>query len=259
MKYSPTDEIMLLAIDIGNSSVSAVLIQGRRIVRQFRLPTEKCKKRGLLARELRLRLSKRAITGICIVSVVPGIDRVATAACKKTFGFKPLFVTSATIKMPVQGRNKRHIGADRLLVALAAYNRYKKAVIIIDAGTAITIDVVSAEGVYSGGVIVPGIWMAARALHEMTARLPLVKIRRPKKLLGWSTAGVIRSGIYHGYAGLVDRLVLLISAEMKIKPVVVATGGDANLIAKQSITIRSVEPNLIFNGLRIVYASLPRC
>ena len=155
--------------------------------------------------------------------------------------------------MPLGGYPRRQVGADRLVGALAAFERHRRAVVVVDIGTAVTVDAVDARGCFRGGAIAPGPEMMAAALAAMTAKLPRVRPRRVRRAIGRSTRAGIAAGLFFGTAGLVDRLVTRIARELRGRPLVIATGGLAKLVAPASATIRRVEPDLLFDGLRLVW------
>lgn len=197
--------------------------------------------------------SRYDLDGICICSVVPALNKIFKNVCRDLFARSPLFAVPKNIGISLQKYNPKQIGADRLVAAKAAHAKYKSTAIVIDAGSAITIDLVTKNGAFAGGVIVPGMELSARALVDMTAKLPLVKKIRPRRVVGQCTGEAIASGIYYGTAGLIDAIVRRISRETKTMPVVVATGGSAKMIAKISETIDHVEPDLLLQGLRLVW------
>jgi len=155
--------------------------------------------------------------------------------------------------MPILYDNPKEVGADRIANTVAAYERYKKALIVIDFGTAITFDVVSVDGEYLGGVIFPGIQISLDALFQKASKLPRVELEKPKEVIGKDTISSIQSGIIYGYTCLVDSLVGRISREMKEDPHVVATGGLSQMLACESRAIQEVLPDLTLEGLRILY------
>ena len=155
--------------------------------------------------------------------------------------------------MPILYNNPNEVGADRIVNAIAGYEKYKTALIIIDFGTATTFDAISEKGEYIGGAIVPGVMISAEALFQRASRLPRVEIfQAPEKVIGMDTIDSIKSGIIYGNAALVDGMVERMSREMKIRPKIIATGGLAPLIAKLSYTIESVDINLTLDGLKII-------
>ncbi len=145
------------------------------------------------------------------------------------------------------------MGADRIVNGVAAYERFHRSVIVVDFGTATTFDCISDKGEYVGGLITTGLHVSAEALYQKASKLPRVEIVRPENVIGKTTVESIQSGLVHGYAGLVDGIVKKIKAEMKTDPNVIATGGSAELIAKESETIEAVDDFLTLKGLKLIY------
>ncbi|MBT3182616.1 MAG: type III pantothenate kinase [Deltaproteobacteria bacterium] len=247
---------MLLAVDIGNTKVALALFRGKRIVARWSCEIGLLSTPSRIGRFIREGFDaslKRAIEGVCISSVVPKMDSPFKRACMNYLSVDPVLVTPNNVGLKISGYDKKQIGVDRLVNSVAAYERYKGATIVIDAGSCITFDAVSSDGRYLGGAIVPGIPLASRSLNEMTAKLPLIDIQKPKRAIGRNTEESIRSGIYNGYSGLIDRLVDSISRDMDSKPVVIATGGDSKLISKISSSIEEIHPDLIFEGIHLIW------
>lgn len=239
---------MLLTIDLGNSNASVGLFSGRRLVR-----SRSVKFSSIAGLERSLRGGARRIEGACVASVVPSADARVRRFLKRTFGVEPLFANHMNTGMRVRGYNARQLGADRLVAAVAAYERYGAPAIVIDAGTAITIDLVNRKGEFAGGAIVPGLGTAAESLCGAAEKLPFVKLKPVRVIKGKDTRSAINSGIVKGYAGMVDHLVRELRRESKTKALVVATGGDAKLLKRVCRTIDRVHPNLVLEGLRIIW------
>jgi len=242
---------MLLVIDVGNTHVLCGLYRGKRLGRTWRIPTVKPVNK--LALDILRGVSKGKISGVCISSVVPWVDSVLEKAIAKKLGCPVIFATYKNIGLPIRRYPKEEVGADRLVNALAAYERYKGPLIIVDFGTATTFDVVTAKGEYSGGAIAPGIGLANRSLSDYTAKLPRVKIKKTNKVIRYDTVSSMQSGVFHGYVGLVKHLVGRIAVEMGEKPKVIATGGLAPLLFRSSKVIEAVHPDLTLEGLRLIW------
>jgi len=191
---------------------------------------------------------------VSLCCVVPPLRATFEELCQRYFNISPL-VVGAGIKTGVRIRmdNPREVGADRIADAVAAHHLYGGPVIIIDLGTATTFGIVSKEGDYIGGVIATGIATAAEALFSRTAQLPRVELIRPKRVIGTNTVTAIQSGIIYGYASLVEGIVARIQQELGEKARVVATGGYSGLIARETVVIDEVNPDLTLVGLRLIY------
>jgi len=198
-------------------------------------------------------LEPKAVTGVIVSSVVPHVNAVFSRMIRASFGAAALFVEPGIrTGIPILYENPQEVGADRIVNAVAAFEKHGGPCIVVDFGTATTFDVVNRAGEYVGGVITPGVMISAEALFSRAARLSRVEIRRPTSVIGRTTAGSIQSGLYFGYLSLVDGLIDRIAAEMEGMPKVVATGGLAELLGKGSARIQEIDPNLTLQGLRIL-------
>jgi type III pantothenate kinase len=199
-------------------------------------------------------ISVDQVKHIIISSVVPPVESTLRRVCEKYFHLQPLFVEPG-IKtgMPVLVDNPTELGADRLVNAIAAFERYGGPCIVVDFGTATTFDVISAKGEYLGGAISPGLGISADALFARAARLGRVDIKRPAKVIGTNTVTHLQSGLYYGYIGLVDGILERMTAELGAQPKVISTGGLARQISADSRFIAQIDDMLTLDGLRILF------
>lgn len=250
---------MLLVVDVGNTHTVLGLYDGERLVHDFRIETSK----GRTSDEYHvLLLNLLALAGIerndvrasILASVVPSFNDIVVEAIDRAFDHE-IMVVGPGIKtgMPVLYENPREVGADRIVNAVAAYERVKGAAIVVDFGTATTFDCISEKGEYLGGAIAPGIQISASALFAHAARLPRSEIVRPPRAIGRNTVHSMQAGIVFGYVGLVDGLVRRLTSEIDTEVSVIATGGLARLIEPDSETIQEVDEYLTLEGLRLIY------
>jgi len=250
---------MLLVIDVGNTHTVLGVYDREVLVDHWRMVTEREKTSdewGILFRELFLfdQIDFKDFGGMIISSVVPPVLNMLEGMARKYFQVEPLIVgPGVETGMPIFYDNPAEVGADRIVNSVAAYERYKRSMIVVDFGTATTFDYVSSRGEYMGGVIAPGIGISSEALSQRTSKLPRVEILKPRKVIGKNTIQSMQSGIFFGYVGLVDEIVRRMKREVKANPKVIATGGLAELIAGESETIEEVNEFLTLEGLRIIY------
>jgi type III pantothenate kinase len=250
---------MLLVIDVGNTNTSLGVYDGTELVRHWRLSTLRSRtvdEYGVHARNLfaLADIDAKAITAVAIASVVPPLNFTLKRMSEVYFGLSPLFIDhSIATGVPILYDPPSDVGADRIVDAVAALERYGAPCIVVDFGTATTFDAIDAHGRYLGGVITPGITISSDALFERAARLPRVEIKRPASVIGSSTVGSIQSGLYYGYVGLVDGILAKMKEELGENTKVVATGGLAPLIATGSELIQEVDDTLTLEGLRLIY------
>ena len=250
---------MLLAIDVGNTDTVLGLYDEDELIYDWRIRTvvdHTVDEYGLLILSLykSRRIGSRVIKDIIISCVVPPMMNILEPVCRKYFDIKP-FIVGPGIKtgMPIFYDNPREVGADRIVNAVAAYEKHKRALIIVDFGTATTFDYVSGKGEYMGGCISPGIMISSEALFARAAKLPRVELSKPKSIIGKDTVSSMQAGIVYGYASLVDGIVERMKEEVKSDPLVVATGGLAKIIAPETKNIAVVDEMLTLEGLRIIY------
>ena len=267
---------MILAIDLGNTNIVFGLFKDKKLIREWRFPTS----------QVRLPNIKNKIDKVVVASVVPSLNRKLKVKVRKQYKCNPFFVTANNIVgLKVCLKNKREIGADRVVDALATYKLYGGPAIIIDFGTATTFDVLSGKGEYLGGAIAPGISLARDALYEQAAKLPKIKIEAPRGVIGKNTISAIRSGLVFGYVAMVEGMIRRIKSELqtfppkagsridlyngigtKSKPQnkskvqtseskirVIATGGLAKLICKYTKVVDKIDDKLTLKGLRIIH------
>jgi type III pantothenate kinase len=255
---------MLLAIDVGNTNVTLGVYDGDRLAHSWRLAAL----RERTADELGIFLLKlfeqanvpiASVTGVAIASVVPPLTRPMEEMCERYFHQTALVVDSSNAGIPIRYNPPADVGADRLVDAVAAWEKFGRAalvpLIVVDFGTATTFNAISSSGEYLGGVICPGINISAEALFQRAARLPRVDVRKPSTVIGRNTVGAMQSGLFFGYVEMVDGLVRRLRAELPggDKAIIIATGGLADVLSGESATIQHVDPNLTLDGLRLIW------
>ena len=255
---------MLLAIDIGNTNIVLGVFDGTTIVQSWRLTTLRERtgdELGLLVEGLfgNARLERAKITGVILASVVPPLTKPAQEMIERYFGLKAMTIEPPLeTGMPILYDTPADVGADRIVNGIAAYEKYGRAtgspLVVVDFGTATTLDAVSGKGEYLGGAICPGVTISADALFQRAARLPKVDVRKPATVIGRTTVSAMESGLFWGYVDMVEGLVRRMSNELGGKDVVcVATGGLAPIIAPETKLIQHVDPDLTLDGMRIVW------
>jgi type III pantothenate kinase len=250
---------VLLAVDVGNTNICFGLFSGAELRHRFRATTIRSRtldEYGVLLRDLlSLRgIETREIDGAIVASVVPPITEVISSALRLSLGCEPQIVGPGTrTGISILYDNPREVGADRVVNAVAAFERFHDGVIVVDLGTATTFDCVSPRGEYLGGVIVPGIQVSLDGLLQHAALLSRIEIAEPPHVVGRNTTCALQSGIVHGYASLIDGLVAKLRAELGFPCQVIATGGLAPLIARHAETVSVVDEDLTLVGLQLIY------
>jgi type III pantothenate kinase len=238
---------MLLAVDIGNTNIVFGLFKGKKLLSKHRILTLAPK--GVKA--------AGNIDAAVISSVVPRITGIVAGRIKKQYGIKSVIVTWKDIRGLKAGlRKKGQVGVDRIVNAFAVKKLYGSPAVIIDLGTATTFCALDRAGRYLGGAITSGLAISRDVLHERTAKLPLIEIRKPKRTIGKNTIEAMRSGLYWGYVEMIEGMIRRFRKELGGKAVVIATGGLAPLIAKGTKKIDIVDPDLTLKGLNMIYREM---
>jgi type III pantothenate kinase len=254
---------MLLAIDVGNTNIVLGVFAGASLVQSWRLQTLRERtsdELGLIVDGLfaHSRIDRASIHGVILGSVVPPLTGTLRTMTDRYFGIPPLTIEPGVdTGMPILYENPSEVGADRIVNGVGAWERFggsrDRAMIVVDFGTATTLDAISARGEYLGGAICPGVQISADALFQRAARLPRIDVRKPPSVIGRTTVGAMESGLFYGYVGMVEGLVRRMNAELGGRAISVATGGLADVIAPETSLIQHVDPDLTLHGLRIVW------
>ena len=256
---------MLLVIDVGNTNTVVGVFAKDKLIESWRIGTaveRTTDEYGILLKELLVfsKVKRQDIDGMVISSVVPPLRSSLEGLGKKYLNLEPLIVEPGVrTGLALHMDNPREVGADRIVNAVAGWNKWRTSLIIIDLGTATTFDFVSSAAVYEGGIIAPGLGISAEALFREASKLPRVELLLPKSVIGKNTISAMQSGIINGYAGLIDAIVIKMKKEIKefypTEPVpkVIATGGLVSIIASEAKTIEDVDMNLTLDGLRIIW------
>lgn len=249
---------MLLVIDIGNTTVVFGVYKKDDLKGHFRIATDKEKTADeygeIISNLIKLGIRDKGKVSSAIIScVVPPLVPVFYQMVKDYFHTEAQFVEGAKTKFTILYDNPKEVGADRVVNSIAAFRLYNGPVIVVDFGTATTFDVISEKGEYLGGAIAPGINISIEALWTKTALLPKVEIIKPKSAIGKNTIESMQAGIFYGFVGQVDEIIMRIKQEFNLEPKIVATGGLAKLISSESRYIQVVNPLLTLEGLKIIY------
>ncbi len=245
---------MLLAIDIGNTSIHVGVFKKQRIIRTMLIQAD-TRRQGILKAFRRcLSADIKNINGVIVSSVVPEVTTITKHTIKKLLNIKPV-ILGPDLKVPIKNlyEKPKQVGQDRLVNAYACKELYGSPAIVLDFGTATTFDYINRFGEYEGGIITPGVGITIDALAEKTALLPRIKLGKPNRLIGKDTVDSIRSGVFFGLASMCDGLVLKIKKSYKTSPVVIATGGLVSLFSPYCKEINKIDKYLTLKGLTILY------
>ncbi|HBK52606.1 type III pantothenate kinase [Syntrophomonas wolfei] len=250
---------MILVFDVGNTNTVIGVYDREKLLNHWRIrtnPQRTCDEYGILLRSLleNDKLNLKDIKSVVISSVVPTLMMELEWMSRKFFACRPLVIGPGVKSgLAIKYENPREVGADRVVNAVAAYDKYGGPLIIVDFGTATTFCVVSAKGEYLGGAIAPGIIISTEALVSKAAKLPRVELQRPRSLIGKNTVSSMQAGIMYGFVGQVEGIITRMKTEIETTPQVIATGGLAAVIARETDVIDTVDEFLTLDGLRLIY------
>ncbi|GGE21696.1 type III pantothenate kinase [Marinithermofilum abyssi] len=250
---------MLLVMDVGNTHIVLGIYQGDELIHHWRVHTDRHSTEDEYGMRLKnlfthAGLHMEQIDGVIVSSVVPPLTYVLKLLSQKYFNRTPL-VVGPGIKtgLNIQYENPREVGADRIANAVAAIEEYGTPCIVVDFGTATTFCFIDERGRYIGGAITPGVGISTEALYQRAAQLTRVEIVKPESVVGRNTVKAVQAGVFYGYVGVVDEIVSRMKDQLSQPPAVVATGGLAELICKETKTIDKVDPLLTLKGLKLIY------
>lgn len=254
---------MLLAIDAGNSNLKLAVFadddEDEDLLAHWRLTSNVQRTRDEYGADVRhlfelFNLDPKKLKAIVVASVVPALNLTLTQMAELYFTLTPIFVDHTTrTGLKIVYDAPSDLGADRIVDAVAAVEKYGAPCIVVDFGTATTFNVVNSAGEFVGGAISPGLMTCAEALFSRAAKLPRVEFKQPATVIGSSTVTAMQSGLYYGYAGLVDTMIRRMVDELGEAPRVIATGGLSHVIAPALPSIQVVDDTLTLEGLRLVY------
>jgi type III pantothenate kinase len=249
---------MLLAIDVGNTNTVFALHDGSSVVAEWRCGTDRQRTADeyfvWLEQLMTFTGLKLQVRSVVISSVVPQVVYNLRVLSDRYFHCRPKVVGKPEVRLgvPVRVDPTAHVGADRLVNTVGAYDRYGGNLIVVDFGTATTFDVVDHDGAYVGGVIAPGVNLSLKALHDAAAALPFIDVTRPERVVGTNTVACMQSGIYWGYVGLIEGICARIRAERNVPMKVIGTGGLSTLFAQGTDVLQTVDTGLTIHGLVLI-------
>jgi len=250
---------MLFALDVGNTNLTLGVFRDGALVADWRLNTDRKQTVdgwGVLCRNLfaLAELNVADVSGVIVSSVVPSLDDSLRRMAERYFRRTPLFIeASVDTGVEVAIDDPREAGADRIVNAVAAFDRYRGPCVAVDFGTALNFDCVDGRGRLVGALLCPGVTVGAEALFQRTARLPQIQIRRPDKVIGTNTVGALQAGLYYGALGLLDGILERLKAELGPETKVVASGGESRVIAPASRFVDDIDEHLTLTGLRLIW------